>query len=233
METSVETKELFLALYKTAKEIVAPEINKKGNRSEYADISSVLHAIKAPLDNNNLVLTQVIGYEQDKHTLTTMIYHVPSGQWLKGTSRLVLDALTNQGVCGSVTYFRRYSITAMLRMPQKDDDAQKATDEQDEINAKEAQKVYDEKVRLAKEAAEEKRASSQKVPKPIITPPVAPTNANTISNEQYFELVKYAPPKSEYANKIISAYKIQSLDQLPAGVFDKVLNRLKNPPVEK
>lgn len=202
METSPEITELLKAISQAqgefehaSKSSINPHFKNK-----YADLSEVISTVKPILNKHGLCVVQAIGDDNGAPTLTTMLGH-SSGQWMRSTTRMLVEKNTCQGVGSSVSYYRRYCLASILGISQADDDGQ--------------------------------TASSRKGPESIITPPAVTASANTISPAQLVQILEYCPPKSEHANKILAAYKIKSLDQLPVGVFDYVLNRLKNPPEAK
>lgn len=97
-------------------------------KSKYADLESVWSAIREPLTNNGLSVSQF----GDGDSLTTMLMHA-SGEWIAGSFKLVLKEQTPQAFGATVTYFRRYSLAAMLGVIQSDDDAESAMGRKDKV----------------------------------------------------------------------------------------------------
>jgi hypothetical protein len=100
-------------------------------RSKYADLSSVIETITGPLHANGLVVVQRLDYEQHGETtvpvLLTELIHADTGERL--TSRAVLackDPLDPQKVGAAISYFRRYSLLALLGLSTEDDDGNAA-----------------------------------------------------------------------------------------------------------
>jgi len=90
--------------------------------SKYATLESILDAIKGPLDNNSLVITQI----GDRDVLETILYHVDSGEYIGSKMSLMLEKQSPQGYGSSLTYVKRYSICALLQISTTDDDGNSA-----------------------------------------------------------------------------------------------------------
>lgn len=98
-------------------------------KNKYADLASVMDAVKEPLSSNGLALSQLIENEGESVAVRTLLLH-ESGEWLM--SRVVLAASGNKGVndaqaMGStISYLRRYSASGITGLHQEDDDAASA-----------------------------------------------------------------------------------------------------------
>lgn len=92
-------------------------------KSKYADLASVQAAAKESLHTNSLVYTQLPYNFQDMVGVKTILLH-KSGQWIKSELLLPLDKKTPQAAGSVITYARRYSLAAILGIPQEDDDAE-------------------------------------------------------------------------------------------------------------
>lgn len=117
--------EIFSALSKAQKNIVSPTKNKTGRTGnleyKYADLPSILEAVKNPLATNGLCIIQFPIQDEKKVGVETMITH-ESGEWISGQLFVCVQD-TNAKSCGSaLTYARRYAITAMLGLCPDDDD---------------------------------------------------------------------------------------------------------------
>lgn len=96
-------------------------------KSKYADLHSVISAIKEPLSKHGLAYVQAPDFAgTDEVTLVTTLMH-SSGEWVK--SRLTMKPQKNdpQGIGSVITYARRYSLAAIAGIAQQDDDAESAT----------------------------------------------------------------------------------------------------------
>jgi len=109
-------------------------------RSQYGDLTSVWAAIREPLTKHGLSVVQTLadpGCMQvpgdaknvQPICIVTTLYHT-SGEWVKGTLRLVPDKPGPQAAGSAITYARRYSLAAIVGIAPEDDDAENATDHQ-------------------------------------------------------------------------------------------------------
>lgn len=100
----------------------------------YADLSDVLDAIRKPLADNGLTITQPIVLEQGATVLVSRLLHA-SGQWIESTYPLP-NYSRPQEMGSAITYARRYTLCALLGITAEDDDdgqtAQRATPQQRE-----------------------------------------------------------------------------------------------------
>jgi hypothetical protein len=98
---------------------------KSGHNYKYAELNSYLESIRDPLSTNNLAITQVIS--EDGAALITYLLH-ESGQWIRSFFPLKANSLKSgneiQAFGSVISYARRYSIAAILRLAQEDDDHQ-------------------------------------------------------------------------------------------------------------
>jgi hypothetical protein len=95
-------------------------------KSKYADLASVMDAIRIPFSENELAVTQLIEEKDGKHFLITMLMH-SSGEYVTSSYPLVIKDLNNPQSIGSVvTYARRYNLAAVAGVAQIDDDGEAA-----------------------------------------------------------------------------------------------------------
>ncbi len=105
-----------------------------GKNVEYADIETVLKAVRPLLVKNGLAVTQLLGSMLDRVTITTILMH-KSGQYIssKAVMRSEGPKISKQGnqitsdaqASGSViSYLRRYALCGLLGLAQADNDAQ-------------------------------------------------------------------------------------------------------------
>ena len=119
----------------TAQASMGPAIKGKKNphfRSNYADLSSVVEAIREPFTANGLSWVQApsVDPETGLVTVTTRILH-SSGQWMEASVAAMPGRggkadLSPQAVGSAVTYLRRYGLQAMAGVPSADDDGEAA-----------------------------------------------------------------------------------------------------------
>lgn len=89
-------------------------------KSKYADLSTILTAIKEPLENSGLSFTQ---FPIGENELCTLLMHPESGEWLEGTYKMTPVKNDPQGAGSVITYQRRYALGAILGLNiDKDDD---------------------------------------------------------------------------------------------------------------
>jgi len=95
--------------------------SEKGNFSySYADLASILAAVRKPLADNQLAITQPIIWSEGHAWLATRLLHV-SGQSLESLYPLKqYDRPQEMG--SALTYARRYSLTALLGIAAEEDD---------------------------------------------------------------------------------------------------------------
>lgn len=114
------------------KESEAPLFEKGGVRSgkrTYADLASVLDAVRAGLAANELSIVQTPFSTKDGGvTLRTTLMH-SSGEWIASEFSMPADRMgAIQGWGSALTYARRYALAAMCGIAQDDDDGQAAQD---------------------------------------------------------------------------------------------------------
>ena len=104
-------------------------------KSSYADLNSVINAIKEPFEKNGLAYTQFpINDDKGVGVVTRLIHE--SGEWLECGYTLPLGFAKKDGVLeprldpqsagSAITYARRYALQAMAGIPAVDDDAEGA-----------------------------------------------------------------------------------------------------------
>lgn len=130
MQQSDSINEIAAALSKAQAEIEGAKKDAKNPffKSSYADLSSVIAAIKEPLAKHGLSVVQLTGIGVSGHaTLYTQISHT-SGQWMRGEIPLnAKDPLDPQKMGSVITYFRRYALQAALCVSAEDDDGDSAS----------------------------------------------------------------------------------------------------------
>jgi hypothetical protein len=95
-------------------------------KSRYADLASVIDAIRIPLSENGLSYVQYGADENNGMFLITRLMHI-SGEYVEGKMRLVTDKPNMQGLGSALTYARRYGLAAMVGIHQEDDDGNSAS----------------------------------------------------------------------------------------------------------
>jgi len=98
-------------------------------KSKYADLASIIDAIRAPLSENGLSFVQPIRLDNGFTILDTILFHT-SGQWLKSSMIINVDGANKnaiQALGSHITYSRRYSLSSLIGIAQDDDDGNSAT----------------------------------------------------------------------------------------------------------
>jgi hypothetical protein len=93
-------------------------------KSQYADLPSILDAIKDPLHDAGLVIVSI----PDGEGLTTLLIHSETGEHISANAIMKPVKNDPQSMGSAITYQRRYSIGSILNLNiDKDDDGNAAT----------------------------------------------------------------------------------------------------------
>jgi len=96
-------------------------------KSTYADLSSVIDAVKPALNNAGILFLQMMApSDRDSLALTTRLIH-ESGEWIESTATCPLQKNDPQGYGSAVTYLKRYSLASAVGLYQDDDDGNEAS----------------------------------------------------------------------------------------------------------
>ena len=129
MNKSEQVDKLAAALCKAQAEMCGAVKDAKNPffKSSYADLTSVIKAIKEPFANNGLSYSQfpVTSEGGGGVGVVTVLLH-SSGQWIESEFYLPLAKKDLQGGGSAITYARRYALQAMAGIPTADDDAEAA-----------------------------------------------------------------------------------------------------------
>lgn len=94
---------------------------------KYADLGSVIAAIKPSLINHGLAFTQPCQPSEDGVTVRTVLHHT-SGEWLDlGSLFVPANKKDAQGFGSALTYARRYALVSAFGVPTEDDDGKAAS----------------------------------------------------------------------------------------------------------
>lgn len=127
---SEQVNEVAAALAKAQGQIANATLNRINPhfKSKYADLASILDAIRKPLSENGLAPVQQIEVAEKGMLLRTTLLH-SSGQWV--ATEYPLPMLGRPQEMGSLlTYARRYSLTALICTAADDDDDANAAESQ-------------------------------------------------------------------------------------------------------
>lgn len=127
MKSSESIKALAEALCKAQSEM-GGAVKDSANpffKSSYADLTSVIKAIKEPFAKNGLSYTQFpISNEHGVGVCTRLMHN--SGEWIEEEFVLPLVKRDPQSGGSCLTYCRRYSLQSLAGIPAADDDAEAA-----------------------------------------------------------------------------------------------------------
>ena len=139
METSKKIDKIIKALQSFQHEVENPKKSKEAYDYSYAPLEVVIDTIKPALKENDLAFSQSTGYDGDRITVQTILWHT-SGQYIvfdklglppddvKQQSRV-------QSAGSSITYARRYSLSAVLGIASEEDtDARSSNPSSDKPN---------------------------------------------------------------------------------------------------
>lgn len=94
-------------------------------KSKYADLGSVIKAIKEPCSKHGLSYIQLPIRSENGVGVVTRLLH-ESGEWLEGEYTLPMVKNDPQAAGSAITYARRYALSALFSIPQVDSDAEDA-----------------------------------------------------------------------------------------------------------
>lgn len=128
MKSSAETKNIAKALIQAQKAMTGAVKDSKNPffNSSYADLESVIAAVKPALNAAGISFLQPCESEGETNVVKTLLMH-ESGEWIE--SSLAIPKVTDMQKLGaSISYGRRYSLASICGLPQVDDDAESTMD---------------------------------------------------------------------------------------------------------
>lgn len=123
MNQSENINELATALAKCQGEM-EPAIKDSINphfKNKFATLYSIWEACRKPLSKNGLSVVQTMDFINDKLCLTTKLLH-SSGQWIGSVTPVIYAKNDAQGIGSALSYFKRYSLSALLGICTADED---------------------------------------------------------------------------------------------------------------
>jgi hypothetical protein len=148
MRQSESIKELATAMA-AAQGLMGSAIKGASNpffKSKYADLGSVIQAIKAPFAAHGLSYVQFPITGDNSVGVITRLMH-SSGEWLEQEYFIPLGKMDAQSVGSCLSYARRYSLQAIAGIPAEDDDGNAATQAKPESVTKAQAKVIGELIK--------------------------------------------------------------------------------------
>lgn len=127
MNKSDQIGELATALSKAQAEIkgALKDSTNPFFKSSYADLTSVIDAIKGPFTKNGLSFSQLSDIIDGVTVIETVIMH-SSGQWISGIMPVKTKDDSPQAMGSGCSYTRRYALQAACGVPSLDDDGHAA-----------------------------------------------------------------------------------------------------------
>ncbi len=121
---SDQIRELAQALIKVQEQLqpATKDANNPFTKSKYATLNSVMDSCRDALLSNGIWLCQYpVPAEPGYLGLVTKLTHAESGQWQSSLAVVPLPKADPQGVGISMTYMRRYALSAMLGIVTEED----------------------------------------------------------------------------------------------------------------
>ena len=121
-------KNLFAALVKAQSEM-GGAVKDSANpffKSKYADLSSVMEAIRPAFTANGLGFVQVCHDAEHAACVETIIIHASGESYSCGKVSVPVSKPDAQGYGSAITYAKRYSLQAAVGVPSVDDDGNAA-----------------------------------------------------------------------------------------------------------
>lgn len=124
MQTSQEIANLFKALCECKKDFVPLSKNKKGYGYNYTPLDSVIDMLNTVLPKHGINFVQFPSTIGENYALTTRIFH-ESGEWMEDTIIFNMTEISKandtQKLGASITYFRRYALSAIFGIASDED----------------------------------------------------------------------------------------------------------------
>ena len=130
MITSQSIQKIAPALLAAQKAIVSAVKDAKNPyfKSAYADLTTVIEAVKGPLNAAGITFLQAIGWDNDRPVVETLLLH-ESGEFMSTTTPVFTVKEKDPQAFGSgVSYTKRYALQALLGVPTEDDDGESTID---------------------------------------------------------------------------------------------------------
>lgn len=125
MLTSETTNSLFKAMIEAAPEISSIGKSKQAYGYKYATLDNLIDMLRSVLPKHGLWYVQMPTRQNGVSTLTTRVIH-SSGEWIEDTiemtdTELQGKANDTQRVGASITYYRRYALSAIFGVSADED----------------------------------------------------------------------------------------------------------------
>jgi ERF superfamily protein len=92
----------------------------RAHHGNYADLAAIMDAIREPLSENGLAITQLVSTDDAGISVTTILMH-KSGEWIASTLTMKPTQAGPQNVGIVISYARRYAVSAMVALASEED----------------------------------------------------------------------------------------------------------------
>jgi len=197
--------ELFTALSKAQGEMIPADRNKENPyfKVRYADLKAVVNASRPALTKHGLAVIQdLLTSDENQIFLHTILTHT-SGQYIESRMRVIPPKADIQSISSYITYLKRISYASLVGVVvgDEDDDGEAATEPYRDVRIK-------------------KTSSSHH-------PDQCEQLGETITREQLEELEYELTDHEDIVDKILEAYEIRSLCDMPKEKFGAAIKRVR------
>jgi hypothetical protein len=204
---SEDTKDIATALAKAQGEFPRIGHNRENPffKASYADLDSIIRAVRPALSKNGLSITQQQILNSDGMTiLATRLRHV-SGQWIETRARILPPKNDPQSYASTLTYMKRYSFMSLLCITISDDDYDDDAEKS----------MHEVRGGMSKGVALNTKYNPKEVSPEAIT--------KEQLDELHYELAEYP----DIAEMVLDGLKIQNLADMPKTKFQVSCNRIR------
>jgi hypothetical protein len=186
----------------TVKDKVGKILTKSGGSYEYnsSDLSSVLDAIKGPLNDNGIILLQGASADASGVIVNTRLLH-ESGEWLEESLYMPVSVNTPQAFGSAITYCRRYGAQSLTGLKAMDDDGAEASKEPAPRPITGKQVAVDALSEMTPEEQDFLRSHADKINAMPIAETADYVKAQNFDNDEKLALWSLLPPKVRSAIK--------------------------------
>ena len=97
-------------------------------KSKYANLETVIDAVKGPMNDHDVVITQLVQRDELGIYVETVLMHTSGECVVSQTPVIVAKENNPQAMVSGVTYAKRCGLEAISVLPTEDDDGNKATE---------------------------------------------------------------------------------------------------------
>ena len=241
MENSEQLNELIGGLIKFQGMVESVPMNKKAKivfekngkwidkSYSYADLGAIFDAIRKPLSECGLAISQFPSVDNGEVVVQTILFH-NSGQFIKESLRMKPADLKIQSIGSTITYGKRYSLSAILGISTEEDDDGEAgnADGMNQIPPAERRP-------LQTNGNRSRRPTSTQATQSTSQPQNQPETTNRTINEAEFNVLSKAlaanqVSKDRWIEYVTDTFKVSETMQLTVPQFKQVLNTLETDP---